>query len=236
MKKKIILIGIIVIALLMIYTALNTCYHADKSMESYLVSTDTVKVEKIKEGYFFDGPGKDAAFIFYPGAQVEYTAYASLLFNTAELGIDTFLIKMPLNYAFLGSNKATSIIKKYNYDSFFMGGHSLGGAMAANYTSRNKDKIKGLILLAAYSTSKIPEKIPVLSIYGTNDTVLNEENYKKYLTNLKNVEELEIEGGIHAYFGYYSKQKHDGHALITREEQQQTTNQAIKKFINKNKK
>ena len=236
MKRKLILIGIIVVALLMIYSALNTCYHADKSMETYLQSNDTVQVEKISNGYFFDGPGSSATLIFYPGAQIEYTAYASLMFQTAELGIDTFLIKMPFNYAFLGSNKASSIIDNYKYDSYFVGGHSLGGAMAANYTARNTDKVSGLILLGAYSTEEIPSSIPVLSIYGTNDSVLNEDNYKENFNNLKNVEEIEIDGGNHAYFGFYSKQKHDGNALISREEQQQTTTQAIKKFINKNKK
>ena len=52
--------------------------------------------------------------------------------------------------------------------------------------------------------------------------------------NLNKYEELEIDGGVHAYFGYYSKQKHDGNALISRDEQQQETVTAMKSFVNKN--
>ena len=233
MKIKLILIATSLVLIITGFSLLSGCYHADKSMEKYLVSTDDVKVEKISAGYFFDGPGKDRAIIFYPGDKIEYTSYASLLFKTAEAGVDTFLIQMPLNNALLGGNKASSIIKKYKYDSWFMAGHSEGGEAISRYTAKNYKNIKGLILLAAYSPKEIPKEVPVLSIYGSNDYILNKDNYNKYLSNLNNYQELEIDGGVHAYFGFYSKQKHDGNALITRDEQQQETITAMKNFANK---
>ena len=38
-----------------------------------------------------------------------------------------------------------------------MAGHSLGGAMAASYCTDNMDKIKGLVLLAAYPTKNLKQ-------------------------------------------------------------------------------
>ena len=97
MNKKKILIGILAIIILMLtisFVYLGTGnYKADKEVLKYLNSTQTVNVSKIEEGYFFDGPSEDTAIIFYPGAKVEYTAYAKLMFKIAENGYDTFLIK-----------------------------------------------------------------------------------------------------------------------------------------------
>ncbi len=98
----------------------------------------------------------------------------------------------------------------------YIGGHSLGGAMAADYVSSHDNEYKGLVLLAAYSTKEIHTK--VLSIYGDNDQVLNKENYIKYKNNISDNEYL-IRGGNHSYFGMYGIQKGDGTASISNERQ-----------------
>ena len=49
-------------------------YHANEDCMNYLKTTEIVNVSKIKDGYFYDGPGKDTAIIFYPGAKVEDTS------------------------------------------------------------------------------------------------------------------------------------------------------------------
>ena len=196
-------------------------YKASSNINKFLKSTDTVKVEKINEGYFFDGPGEETAIIFYPGAKVEYTSYARLMYLIAENGKDCFLIKMPFNMAIFGTNKAKVIISKYNYDNYYLSGHSLGGAMANLYVSNNPDNIKGIIALASYSTKYIPINIKYISIYGSNDQILNKKKYeenKKYLP--EDYIEYVIDGGNHAYFGNYGKQKGDGSSTITNDEQQ----------------
>ena len=67
----------------------------------------------------------------------------------------------------------------------------------------------------------------MVSIYGSEDGVLNQESYKKYRENLPaEVEEVIIEGGCHAYFGDYGAQDSDGEATITREKQLQLTVEA----------
>ena len=66
------------------------------------------------------------------------------------------------------------------------------------------------------------KEIEVYSFYGTEDKVLNMENYEKYFSNLPNdvIEEV-IEGGNHANYAHYGAQEGDGVATITREEQQE---------------
>ena len=102
--------------------------------------------------------------------------------------------------------------------------------MAANYTAEHPEEIEGLILLAAYSTEDLSEsEVSVLSIYGTEDEVLNMKKYQENFSNLpENTIEYVIEGGNHANYGYYGEQKGDGAAEISREEQiQQVMDQII---------
>ena len=84
---------------------------------------------------FLDGSGTNHALIFYPGAKVEYTAYVPLFYELAAQGLDCFVVKMPGNMAILGMNKAEDIMAEYDYESWYLSGHSLGGAMAANFAA-----------------------------------------------------------------------------------------------------
>ena len=204
-------------------------YIAEDATAQNLVSTDTVQVTKIKQGYYFDGTGTDKAMIFYPGARVQHAAYSSLMKKLAEQGIDCFLVKMPLNLAIFGIHKADAIRKNYSYDKWYLAGHSLGGAMAASYAEDTKQPLEGIVLLGAYPAKDLSKKdFGLLSIYGSNDKVLNRT---KYETNRKywpaESKEVYIDGGNHAYFGNYHEQKGDGVAYIPQEEQQTQTAAAI---------
>ena len=229
-KKSFIILGILAVLVIGVLVYLNTYYKA-LNVEDYLKSNDIIDVKKIKNGYFFDGPGEDKAFIFYPGAKVEYTSYAALMSKLAEEGIDASLVEMPFNIAFLGSDRADKIMNGFEYGEWYMGGHSLGGVVVANYVSEN-DNIKGLILLASYATREIDVK--TLSLYGNEDGVLNMKNYDKNKDNLKDLTEIVIDGGNHAGFGNYGKQKGDRESKISSEEQQSITAKEIVKFINNN--
>lgn len=209
---------------------LNNYNHADASVEKYLISNEEVSVTKIDSGYYFDGKGEKDLIIFYPGAKVEATAYAPLLYQLAQKGYDSVLIEMPFNIAILGKNKADNIINNYSYENYYLSGHSLGGAMASIYVNEH-DNIKGLILLASYSTKEID--IPVLSIYGSRDGVLKLDAYKGYKDNLKNVEEHIIEGANHSGFAYYNTQSDDNISFITIDNQIDITINYIDNFINK---
>ena len=160
--KKIVIIPLIVIlfVFVIILTYLYTGnYKSNSECVSYLNNSENVNVSKIKKGYFFDGPGEETGIIFFPGAKIEYTAYAKLMNQIAENGKDCFLLKMPFNLSFFDIYAPKEIINEYNYENWYLSGHSLGGAMACVYTSNQPEKVKGIIALAAYPSKELPSNI-----------------------------------------------------------------------------
>ncbi len=194
-----------------------------------MLTKDSVLVTEMPDGLYLDGPGDETALIFYPGAKVEYTAYLPLLSELADQGIDCFLVKMPCNLAIFGQNKAKKIMDSYEYDHWYLSGHSLGGAMAASYSSGHLESLNGLVLLAAYPTKNLKsDSFSVLSLYGSEDGVLNMEKVEEGNSYMPtDYAEICIEGGNHAQFGNYGEQKGDHAAKISREEQQAQTVEAI---------
>lgn len=228
-RNKVIIFSVIIIFFSVVCIwYVNDYYHAEDYVDTYLQSSDTVTVTTKDNIVFLDGSGTEYAMIFYPGAKVEYTAYVPLFYALAEQGIDCFVVKMPGNLAILGMNKAADIMEEYSYENWYVSGHSLGGAMAANFAADNAEKLDGLVLLAAYATKDVPENLSVLSVYGSEDKVLNAENLeggRAYMPT--DYTELCIAGGNHAWFAYYGDQDGDGTAAITREEQQKQTVEAV---------
>lgn len=236
MKKKIFIPAAVTLAITMsCIWYINDGYDSHVTMEQ-LHQDSAVRPVKIREGIYLDGPGEENALIFYPGAKVEYTSYLPLCYELAEQGIDCFLVKMPCNLAFLGQNKAQGLMQDYTYENWYLSGHSLGGAMAASYAAEHLDEIKGLVLLAAYPTKSLDgESFSVLSVYGSEDGVLNMEKVEAGRKLMPaDYTEVCIEGGNHAYFGDYGEQKGDGVAKITREEQTRQTAEKILNVIKSN--
>lgn len=169
-------------------------------------------------------PTETKAIIFYPGAKVDYHAYTPIMYQIAQAGVPVVVMKMPLNLAFFDPNAADDIIDapyficQNEISEWYVGGHSLGGAMAAQYAAENPDKITGLILWGSYPGSNLDltnSSLRVLSIYGSADG----------LTSLAEIEESRsrvpltskfygISGANHAQFGDYGVQSGDGEALI----------------------
>ena len=138
------------------------------------------------------------------------------------------LVEMPYNLAVFNSNAAGDIMKEFKkIENWYIGGHSLGGAMASSFAAEHEGDLKGLVLLAAYPTDKL--EIPVLSIYGSEDGVLNREKYDDSIGLAENLIEIVIKGGNHAQFGNYGEQSGDGKATISKEEQ---WNQTVKQILN----
>lgn len=164
------------------------------------------------------GPG----VIFYPGGKVEETAYAPLMRELAKEGYEVYLVRMPLRLAVFKPDAASAIIEgNSDISQWTLMGHSLGGAMAANYASKNPKQVENLVLLAAYSANDLSTTdINVFLIYGSNDGVLAMDKYEKNKKNLPDsYHEFEIDGGNHGNFGYYGNQKGDQKATISRKEQ-----------------
>ena len=220
--KRILLIVVLLVALLGLAGGVyfDTYSRATPEAAALLEGSDAVEVKAMDKGWLLDGPGTEAALVFYPGGKVESTAYLPLLTALAEDGVDCFLVRMPLNMAFMDLNAAAAVQADYAYDRWYIGGHSLGGAMAAVYAAEHGDGLSGLILLAAYATKPLDQHLAVLELHGSEDGVLNRdklEQGRQYLPASALTEELP--GGNHAQFGDYGPQKGDGTATVSREEQ-----------------
>lgn len=205
-------------------------YRADPAAEDALVSDNVVTVTEQDGNWIFAPESPAAGLIFYPGGKVENTAYAPLLHDLAADGILCVLVKMPCNLAVLNMNAADGIPEQFSAVSdWYIGGHSLGGAMAASYAAKHTDELDGLVLLAAYSTADLTDSgLRVYSTYGSEDGVLNREKYEADRTNLpQSTTETVLDGGCHAGFGSYGAQKGDGTPVLSAEDQQQQTADAL---------
>lgn len=169
----------------------------------------------------------DTGLIFYPGGKVEHTAYLPLLEQLRQQGITCVLVEMPFHLAVFDPDAAEQVFDRLpDIANWYIGGHSLGGAMASSYASEHPDKVQGLVLLGAYLYGDYPVQ-HALTLYGSEDKVMNREK----LTYTENV--VEIAGGNHAQFGNYGVQKGDGTATISAAEQQAQTVNSIAAFMQK---
>ena len=186
--------------------------------------------------YVFEPTGEaDAGFIFYPGGLVDPAAYGPLMRQLSEDGILAVIVPMPLDLAVFGIGRADDVVAAYpEVDTWVIGGHSLGGAMAAEYLKGNPGAIDGIVFLASYpaeSTDLSTLPVGALSIYGTEDGVAGDV-FEDSLRRLPAGTPLEVlDGGNHAQFGNYGPQEGDGVATMGRDEQQRLTASAIAALV-----
>lgn len=219
--------GIILAAVLACAAAfavyVNIYYHAEPAAVQAMASAEAVSVYELRDGVTVFAPEEPlAGFIFYPGGKVEHTAYAPLLRACAERQVLCVLVRMPCNLAVLNASGADGMQEQFpGIERWYIGGHSLGGAMAASYAASHASELDGLVLLAAYSTQDLSESgLAVLSMYGSEDGVLDMEKYEQYRSNLPaDTVEVVIDGGCHAGFGQYGVQSGDGTPAISSDEQ-----------------
>ncbi|MBM6613320.1 alpha/beta hydrolase [Desemzia sp. RIT804] len=242
MKHKKLKVGLlIVVALVLSLIAsfawyVSTAYEPEEEAIAALTSTNKIEVVE-EEEYFVFKPIENlnnVGLIFYQGGKVEEEAYAPLMQLIAEKGIEVYLLKMPFNLAVFDSQAAGEVIEENgNISNWYVAGHSLGGVMASSFASENYSLLNGLIFLASYPSADLSQiSINSLSIYGSNDKVLDAEAYEKALSKFPNaIKEIIIEGGNHAQFGNYGNQAGDGEAGLTNDSQQQQTADYIEEFI-----
>ena len=176
--------------------------------------------------------------ILYPGGRVDYRSYAPYAHAIAAQGFLAIIVPMPLNLAVFGINSANEVIGAYpNVTSWAIGGHSLGGSMAAQYIHDNPNKAQGLALWASYPPSGVDLSkfnITVVTVHGTDDGLVSSKQIDDSLKQLPpDTIRLEINGGDHAQFGWYGPQSGDTPATISREEQQRITVNAMVQMLAK---
>ena len=219
--SSIVLVLAIIIGACAIY--LGDYYRADEGAIAVFNADESITVSVSDNGnVIFEPQNATRGFIFYPGGKVEHHAYEPLLAELAREGVLCVIVKMPFNLAVFDVNAADGIQEQYpEIEDWYIGGHSLGGSMAASYLKKNAENYKGLVLLGSYSTANLSETdLKVLSIYGSEDQVMNREKYGENQSNLPDgFTEIVIDGGCHACFGMYGAQDGDGTPTISNREQ-----------------
>jgi dienelactone hydrolase len=176
----------------------------------------------------------DRGLIYYPGGLVDPEAYAVSAQGIADAGYLVIIPKMPLNLAFMGINRADRIQTNYpEIESWVIGGHSLGGAMAAEYAKNNKESLDGLIMYASYPANYedfVDFPIPILTIIGSRDPgAPKQEAFYEAIADSARL--FVIEGGNHRQYADYSFQNNDGIATISVAEQQDQIITATVQFL-----
>jgi predicted esterase len=171
------------------------------------------------------GARPTAGLVLYPGGRVDPRAYAPPARALAEEGVLVVIVPMPLNLAVFAPNRAAEVMAAYpEIDDWAVGGHSLGGAMAARFAHQNPATARGLALWAAYPASTddlSSQEVLVTSVYGTRDGLTTgDDTAASRLLLPDDTTWVAIEGGNHAQFGWYGPQSGDNPATISREEQQ----------------
>ena len=140
-------IGMLVaIACVFLLMYIQDYHRAEKSVASATVSTQDVVVEKGDAAMVFRPvQGGDTGLIFYPGSKVQHTAYAPLMQMLAQRGVFCVLVEMPFRLPLLDRSAAGVYPADYpEIKNWFLGGHSLGGNVAADYAAKHPEELTGL--------------------------------------------------------------------------------------------
>ncbi len=192
--------------------------------------------------------------ILYPGGRVDPRAYAPPARAIAAQGYLVVIPRMPLNLAVFASSKADQVIKAFpDIKRWAVGGHSLGGAMAAHYavvrlsayraegeTSGGgmiPDPLAGLFLWGAFPAEKddlSSYPLSVVVVYGELDGLATSDEVRAGLPRLPAAADVKpVTGGNHAQFGWYGAQPGDNPAQVSRQDQMEQTVQATTAMLAK---
>lgn len=240
-KKKLIkFIPLAIVVLLIGYCAIWVSSYYRPAEEATAVFNNSSSIEINKDKFITFTPKEKKSktgFIFYPGGKVAADAYAPLCSKIAASGYKVIIAPMPLNLAILSSDKASDVIAANpDVENWVIGGHSLGGVMAASYAYKHPGQVKGLVLYAAYPQDKnnmSKQNLRVLSVWGTEDGCADLKKVQGAKSLVPEDAEFKaIEGGNHAQFGSYGPQKGDNSAKITSAEQQSMAAQYTISLLN----
>jgi len=190
-------------------------------------------------GTFIDIKPAGAAktlLVYYPGGLVRPQAYEWLGRALAADGVQTVIPVFPLDLAVTGINRADALIKKFGAGkTVVIAGHSLGGAMAAQYAKGHTDQLSGMILMGAYPAGNVSLKdtrLLVLSLLAEHDGVADPAEVRDGLNRLPaSAQLMVIPGSVHSFFGRYGPQKGDGLPTVTHAAAEDEILSAVRAFL-----
>lgn len=160
-----------------------------------------------------------AGLVFYPGARVDTRAYAALLRQVARAGYLVVVVKEPYGIGFAGADAADAAIAAHpEVTRWAVGGHSLGGVVAAGYAGQHREAVRGLLLWASYPSGSLASAdLAVTSVSGTRDGLTTPDDVAASRARLPaGTDYVVLDGAVHAYFGDYGDQPGDGTPTVPR--------------------
>ncbi|WP_411963358.1 alpha/beta hydrolase [Haloferax sp. YSMS24] len=233
-------VAVVVFVVLLVVTGGAVLYfslpfHGTSSSVQAVVDDPQVSVQTT-DGVHVLSPAtgnSSVGLVFYPGGRVAPDAYYSTFAPVVrQTNATVFIPKMPLNTALLDTDAAAKIQRQNPaIQTWFVGGHSLGGVAACQYASSHE--VQGLVLFASYcNTDLSTESIAVLSVTGSADTVLNRENYQAATAQLPPTATFhEVQGMNHSQFGSYRGQRGDSPASISYEEAHRRVAEVVVEWV-----
>ena len=177
-----------------------------------------------------------ATLIVYSGGKVKPEAYRYLGEALAPSGIQTVIVGFPQDLAIFAPNRADEVLAALPAgEKVYLAGHSLGGAVAAQYIENHPGRVSGLILLGAYPAPNVSlrdQPLRVLDVLAENDGLSTPKEVEDGLKRLPEQTELvRLPGAVHAYFGRYGVQKGDGQPTATRQATEALIVNAVRAFV-----
>ncbi len=180
------------------------------------------------------GPAR-VVLILYPGGLVRPQAYEWLGRALAADGVDTWVPEMPVDLAVLAKDRADALLPVLPQGvPVVLAGHSLGGAMAADYASRHADRLAGLVLLGAYPAEdvRVQAAWSALSLAAEHDGLASRAKVQAGLGRLPAGSRLvTVPGAVHAFFGRYGPQAGDGLSTVSRAEAEAGIVAAVRAYL-----
>jgi dienelactone hydrolase len=202
-----------------------------------LASTESVTFEQGSDGRLTFTPTAaepTTGLVLYPGGKVPPAAYAPAARAIAEQGYLVSIVPVPFDLAVFGIDAASAVIADHpEIEHWAVGGHSLGGSMAAQFIDSHPGAVEGLALWASYSAADLSdEDLAIATIYGSLDNGVPSFTSEANLAKLgAGVTPTVILGGNHEQMGWYTGQPNDPPATVSRADQQAQLVDATARFL-----
>lgn len=218
------LIGALVVVGLTVVAIWIRPFGATESGLEAMQGSDAVSVSQTGSRILMEPDGDPVGgLVFYPGARVDARAYANILTPVVEAGWEVVIVKPPFGIAFFSTSFAERWIEERpSLDTWAVGGHSLGGVVAASAADRDRG-VDALVLYASFPASDISRAdVDVVSIYGLDDGIAAPEDIEASRSDLPASAELvPLDGVVHSDFGDYGIQPGDGRPTLTKPDAQE---------------
>ena len=204
--------------------------YQEMTQTEILFSDNVIALEDLDR----EGDAKKTGFIFYGDNKIQRECYLPLMIELSNMGYSVYLPTTFGNIPILNLEGAAYVSRTYPHvKKWYIVAHGQACPVAAKYASSHASEIAGLIFLGGYSKTDLSEtSLRLLSVTGSNDTILDQSEYVTMKTNdPRDTVYFEIDGGNHTGFTDTFLIRKDSKATISSEEQIHLTATAIETFL-----